>query len=374
MFAAVSVFAIFACLLFGGVRLGYNISMDGKVITTVSSKNVYYSACEIVAQIVEGDDVLSVLPEIEIEAVVTADDTVNNCDEVVNAIIDNTDEIVWASRLHINGEAYGCAEPEALEAALEARRTAFDIPGAVCKSEFADEVLVEEGYFIKDEVDGISALSESIALIKVKTVVTESRLQSVPYQTVTQKTSEKPAGYVSVSRQGVCGTVEIKTDIIYISGEETDRITTSSKVTAEPVNEIITVGTARTSGAGARAVLKFPLPAGVWEISCPFGKGGHKGVDLRAPHGTPIMAAAGGTVTLAGVYRNYGNCVIIDHGNGFSTLYAHASSLCVRQGDKVSAGEVIALVGSTGYSTGNHLHFEVYVGENRVNPQPYIGL
>ena len=69
MFAAVSVFAIFACLLFGGVRLGYNISMDGKVITTVSSKNVYYSACEIVAQIVEGDDVLSVLPEIEIEAV-----------------------------------------------------------------------------------------------------------------------------------------------------------------------------------------------------------------------------------------------------------------------------------------------------------------
>ena len=374
MFAAVSVFAIFACLLFGGVRLGYNISMDGKVITTVSSKNVYYSACEIVAQIVEGDDVLSVLPEIEIEAVVTADDTVNNCDEVVNAIIDNTDEIVWASRLHINGEAYGCAEPEALEAALEARRTAFDIPGAVCKSEFADEVLVEEGYFIKDEVDGISALSESIALIKVKTVVTESRLQSVPYQTVTQKTSEKPAGYVSVSRQGVCGTVEIKTDIIYINGEETDRITTSSKVTAEPVNEIITVGTARTSGASARAVLKFPLPAGVWEISCPFGKGGHKGVDLRAPHGTPIMAAAGGTVTLAGVYRNYGNCVIIDHGNGFSTLYAHASSLCVRQGDKVSAGEVIALVGSTGYSTGNHLHFEVYVGENRVNPQPYIGL
>ncbi len=374
MFAAVSVFAIFACLLFGGVRLGYNISMDGKVITTVSSKNVYYSACEIVAQIVEGDDVLSVLPEIEIEAVVTADDTVNNCDEVVNAIIDNTDEIVWASRLHINGEAYGCAEPEALEAALEARRTAFDIPGAVCKSEFADEVLVEEGYFIKDEVGGISALSESIALIKVKTVVTESRLQSVPYQTVTQKTSEKPAGYVSVSRQGVCGTVEIKTDIIYINGEETDRITTSSKVTAEPVNEIITVGTARTSGTGARAVLKFPLPAGVWEISCPFGKGGHKGVDLRAPHGTPIMAAAGGTVTLAGVYRNYGNCVIIDHGNGFSTLYAHASSLCVRQGDKVSAGEVIALVGSTGYSTGNHLHFEVYVGENRVNPQPYIGL
>ncbi|MBR4761889.1 MAG: M23 family metallopeptidase, partial [Clostridia bacterium] len=65
---------------------------------------------------------------------------------------------------------------------------------------------------------------------------------------------------------------------------------------------------------------------------------------------------------------------IIDHGNGVSTLYAHASSLCVRAGDKVSAGDVIALVGSTGYSTGNHLHFEVHIGENRVNPQPYIGL
>jgi murein DD-endopeptidase MepM/ murein hydrolase activator NlpD len=72
------------------------------------------------------------------------------------------------------------------------------------------------------------------------------------------------------------------------------------------------------------------------------------------------MAAASGRVTLAGVYRDYGNCVIIDHGNGLSTLYAHASKLCVSVGEYVSAGEVIALVGSTGNSTGNHLHFEVY--------------
>ncbi|MBR5923530.1 MAG: hypothetical protein IKZ59_07035, partial [Clostridia bacterium] len=147
----ISVAAVFLCLLFGGVRLGYKVSMGGKVITTVSSKNVYYSAREIVAQLVEGEDVFSVLPEMEIETVVTAENTVNDCDEVVNAIIDNTDEIVSASRLYINGIAYGCADTAELEAALEERRTAFDIPGSQCESSFEDEVLTEEGYFIKDE-------------------------------------------------------------------------------------------------------------------------------------------------------------------------------------------------------------------------------
>lgn len=370
----ISVAAVFLCLLFGGVRLGYKVSMGGKVITTVSSKNVYYSAREIVAQLVEGEDVFSVLPEMEIETVVTAENTVNDCDEVVNAIIDNTDEIVSASRLYINGIAYGCADTAELEAALEERRTAFDIPGSQCESSFEDEVLTEEGYFIKDEVSKITELAGDISLINVKTVVTESQVQTIPYKTVTERTSEKPSGYVAITRQGVCGTVIISSNVIYINGKETDRITAASTVQTEPVDEVITVGTASVNNTASKAVLKFPLPADVWEISCPYGKGGHMGVDLRAPYGTPIMAAAGGTVTLAAVYRNYGNCVIIDHGNGVSTLYAHASSLCVRAGDKVSAGDVIALVGSTGYSTGNHLHFEVHIGENRVNPQPYIGL
>lgn len=94
----------------------------------------------------------------------------------------------------------------------------------------------------------------------------------------------------------------------------------------------------------------------------------HTGVDLRASSGTPIKAAASGTVIISGWMNGYGNTVVIDHGGNTSTLYAHCSSLNVRVGQKVSQGSTIAKVGSTGWSTGPHLHFEVRKNGQPVNP------
>lgn len=100
----------------------------------------------------------------------------------------------------------------------------------------------------------------------------------------------------------------------------------------------------------------------------------HKGIDIGAPKGTPIKAAAAGTVTLAqyGYGGGYGNHVIISHGNGVQTLYGHCTSLNVKVGQKVSQGQVIATVGSTGNSTGNHLHLEIRVNGVAQNPQNYL--
>ncbi|MGB9607015.1 MAG: murein hydrolase activator EnvC family protein [bacterium] len=98
----------------------------------------------------------------------------------------------------------------------------------------------------------------------------------------------------------------------------------------------------------------------------------HTGIDLSAPSGTPIKAAAGGEVVYAGWWGGYGNVVIIDHGGGISTLYAHCSAIYVRKGQKVSQGEVIAAVGSTGLSTGPHLHFEVRKNGKPVDPLGYL--
>ena len=98
----------------------------------------------------------------------------------------------------------------------------------------------------------------------------------------------------------------------------------------------------------------------------------HKGIDIAATRGTPILATASGTVTFAGWSSGYGYLVKINHGNGVETYYGHCSKLYVSAGDTVEAGEQIAAVGSTGNSTGNHLHFEIRLDGKQVNPQTYV--
>ena len=99
---------------------------------------------------------------------------------------------------------------------------------------------------------------------------------------------------------------------------------------------------------------------------------GHTGMDLAVPTGTPVRAALPGTVTAAQYHSSYGYYVMVDHGNGLSTLYAHNSQLLVRMGQTVEAGDIVSLSGSTGRSTGPHLHFEVRLNGQRTNPRYYL--
>lgn len=140
---------------------------------------------------------------------------------------------------------------------------------------------------------------------------------------------------------------------------------------------------ASTASSGARSYAKVNLGVSLTEplsgiITSRFGSREsirstpHRGMDIAAAYGTSIKAAAGGTVTLSGWNGSYGYCVKISHGNGVETLYGHCSSLNVSVGQTVSQGQVIAKVGSTGNSTGNHLHFEVRVNGVLYNPQNYV--
>lgn len=117
------------------------------------------------------------------------------------------------------------------------------------------------------------------------------------------------------------------------------------------------------------------------KISSPFGirfhpiekvNKVHQGIDIGGSVGDSIAAAASGTVELSGIYGGYGRCVIVDHGNGYRTIYGHCSKLLVKEGQTVKKGDKIALVGSTGNSTGPHLHFEIRIGNTPVDPVQYV--
>lgn len=138
-----------------------------------------------------------------------------------------------------------------------------------------------------------------------------------------------------------------------------------------------------SSGGTASGSFTWPVPGHTrissnygWRI-CPFhGREKHTGIDIPAPYGTAVKAADGGTVIYAGYLGSYGNAVIIRHSSTLYTLYGHNSSLVVSSGKKVSKGQTVAKIGSTGSSTGNHLHFEVRKGGNSygndVNPWNYL--
>ncbi len=132
-----------------------------------------------------------------------------------------------------------------------------------------------------------------------------------------------------------------------------------------------------------RSVAALPqvLPASLEYISSGFGYRAdpftgtgafHPGLDFRGPIGAPIYAAAPGRVSFVGQRSGYGNCVEIDHGNGLQTRYAHMSGFRTQVGRQVRSGEVIGLIGSTGRSTGPHLHFEVRIADRPVNPRPFL--
>lgn len=132
------------------------------------------------------------------------------------------------------------------------------------------------------------------------------------------------------------------------------------------------------AGAPEAAPMQWPVAG---QITSPFGERKnplgagddfHPGVDIAADAGTPIAAAAAGRVVSAGPDAGYGNLIVVDNGNGVTTRYAHCSQIFARIGDAVSPGETIGAVGSTGNSTGPHLHFEVRVNDRPVDPARFL--
>lgn len=381
MFACIAVIAILASLSFTGTRIAYKVDYSGSSIATVGSKKQFNDALELVAQMVEGQNVADAVKEPRFCATVVLGDNIDNTQEVANAIIDNTDEIVAATVIKVDDSVVARGEKEIVDTLISTRLNSFNSDEGVCTSRFVKDVKCEDGYFIKSELDGKASIEGVVNSLGVVTEMRKTTDVIVPYKSTTQKTNEQIVGYSKVTVTGVSGVNRVTQDIVMVNGEVQSCVEVSNEVVVAPVNEVVVKGTAKTLASAKQkqqahaAGFIFPLPSGTWRVSSYYGDGrNHKGVDICAKSGTSIFAVADGKVIKSGWNGNYGYCVIIEHSNGMRTLYAHAKKLLCNVGDIVSQGEVIALVGTTGQSTGNHLHFEVIINGRNYDPSPYINL
>ena len=238
---------------------------------------------------------------------------------------------------------------------------------------------IEERCFIGQE----ALIATEKPFLSVRVTRTEVTTEEVAYETETTKDSSQYVGYTKTVQEGQNGLCQVTASVEYVDGYETSREVLDTQVLQEPVTKKVVEGTRQretyssgrilsaSSGSGSYGgSFLWPVSSGGY-ISCYYSSG-HRAIDIACPYGTGIVASASGTVILAGWYDSYGKAVIIDHGNGVQTLYAHNSSLNVSVGQSVSQGQVIAGAGSTGYSTGNHCHFEVRINGSRMNPLNYL--
>ncbi|MBQ1422101.1 MAG: peptidoglycan DD-metalloendopeptidase family protein, partial [Firmicutes bacterium] len=216
--------------------------------------------------------------------------------------------------------------------------------------------------------------TETSKTLSVKTIGIEIFSETVPYETKYEESSKYFEGDEVVSVAGQEGKNAVTARITRIDGQQVEREDLEVKVITPVVDRVIIKGTSpRPPTVGSGRFIR-PVPYSIHDgFGMRWGRM-HEGVDMFDGncYGAPIVAADGGTVVVAGWYQGYGLAVIIDHQNGFKTLYGHASALMVSVGDQVYQGQHIANIGNTGRSYGAHLHFEIWYNGTKVNPAPYI--
>ena len=226
------------------------------------------------------------------------------------------------------------------------------------------------------EGDELIVTKEEAAL-EVRITRIETREEEVAFAIETTKSNEYTKGTTKVLQEGQNGLRRVTFQNVYDTNNVlVEQTILSTEVIKEPVNKKVVQGTKKVTSS-----TKFITGSGqfIWPVPnyryCSRWYGGrHRGVDICAPAGTPIYASAGGTVTKAGYNKagagtGYGYSVIINHGGGYSTVYAHCLSLTVSAGQTVKQGQLIGYLGSTGRSTGNHCHFEIRLNGSYIPPQ-----
>lgn len=433
-FGAVSIAAAAAvCAAFNSLdyKLGYEVFIDGENIGMVTDTDTVYSAVEEVGAKIEtytGEDYERT--PVFVRRLVSGGKLTNK-EELVNTLLSEVDAMVECYAVSIDGEpVFGLASDDAAKWVLDKYKQKYsggeitdDTVVDFCENtevkrdflhigmletpEDALEILsgnskelasytvqpndtlwdiaekydttVEHLLAINENLtenirDGITIqVEESVPLLSVRTVQTVSLTEPIPYEVEQTDDSTVYKGTTVVTQKGQNGEAKVLARVTKVNGVEESRDVLEKETVTAPVKQLEKVGTKErpaTTGSGT-----FARPT-YGSLSSRYGSRWgrrHTGIDIAGSYNSAIKAADGGVVTYSGWMSGYGNYVVINHENGYQTGYGHCASLSVKVGDRVAKGDEIAKMGSTGRSTGTHLHFEVKKNGSFVDPLSYVG-
>lgn len=335
-----------------------SISIDGVVVGNLVDENQIHSILDDIKSkyIEEGIEYIAepeFLENVSLEKIFISESDISNLDELTVLLNSNKN----TPKIHV----------------IESGDTLFGL--AIENNISLKEILQANPQLTEDSILKLGSEVNLLVLDPFLSVVTYEEatfIEVIPKEIVSIENNSEYQTHYKVLTKGSDGSKEVLAEVTRINGSVSDRLIITERLIEEAVTEKIEIGTLQTPPKKSMGSFIYPLNG---TLSSGYGtRWGrlHKGIDLAAGQNTPIKASDGGTVVYSGWYSGYGNMVKIDHGNGFQTLYAHNTRNVVDVGQKVAQGEVIAYVGSTGNSTGNHLHFEILLNGTAVNPMNYL--
>ncbi len=353
----------------------YVVSVDGVVVGTVAEPAVFEGAVERVearaAGILGHDYTLN--HEITYEFALTEKDKLSPVGEFETYLFDQIGEVMKSYVLTENTSGQTTYEVQKGDTFMQ---LAYDNNMTMAELEALNPGIDINKLYIGQ----ILNVKEVVPYLSVKTTETVTYTEPIACPVEEVKDDSMYQGDTKVLDAGVEGVAQITADITYVNGNERERAVTDTVTISEPTTKVVAVGTKARPKTLPNGYFIWPLNG---HITSYFGYryifgsySYHSGLDIAAPYGTSIKAADGGTVVWSGTGTgsnwSYGKYVIIDHGNGLQTYYAHCSSLAVSTGDKVYQGQVVGYVGATGRASGNHCHFQVKINGTTVNPLSYL--
>ncbi|MEG2595275.1 MAG: peptidoglycan DD-metalloendopeptidase family protein [Ruthenibacterium sp.] len=365
-----------------GTDYSLKVEYKDQLIGFVENENVWENAQKLIRSRIKASgstEEWSASPTFGITAVDTAArSTSSNLADTIVAM--SPEKIQQATGLYVGDTLVGvCTEGKRLQNMLDDALANAVAQTPDARAEFVQKLGLVSGLYFTTSLTDFANIEQTLQAtqgLQVKTILNQTYEEELAFNTVETESDKLYKGVKKVQQKGVNGRKRVNADVVSIDGMEVERRILSEEPLEAAVDKIVLVGTKElpvamgNSGQVGGGALSFPVP-GYSYITTRFG-GGHRGVDICAPYGTPIYACDGGTVVEAGSHYSWGNYIKIAHGNGMATLYAHCSSLLVGAGQSVARGQAIGLVGATGAASGNHCHLEVYAGGGLTNPMNYI--